>query len=246
MDVRAWFPKIPMIALALLLVSGCSGTKVTAKASSQLNKYQVHTIALIPFETMATPQAGEAAGPSFAVPSGVLRSDMVVGVPPTTDHYASQTHLVPAFAGEKITDLMWVNLRARSGLQLISPRQSARVAREISGGSAVEMVSTHKIAQRLRADAALSGKVLVYQERVGGRLGADPPAAVGFEVKLVASDGMVLWEGNYYERQRPMTEDLWGFIQRYGMFVTAEELAAYGAAELADAFPFGGAAGGAK
>ena len=83
----------------------------------------------------------------------------------------------------------------------------------------------------------------MYQERVGSRLGADPPAAVGFEVKLVAPDGMVLWVGNYYEKQRPMTEDFAGFIQRYGVFVTAEELAAYGAAELADVFPFGGAAG---
>ena len=94
--------------------------------------------------------------------------------------------------------------------------------------------------------AALSGKVLVYQERVGSRLGADPPAAVGFEVKLVAPDGIVLWEGNYYEKQRPMTEDFLGFVQRYGVFVTAEELAAYGAEELADAFPYGGAAGGGK
>ncbi len=36
-----------------------------------------------------------------------------------------------------------------------------------------------------------------------------------------------------------MTEDFVGFIQRYGMFVTAEELAAYGAAELAEALPIG-------
>lgn len=86
---------------------------------------------------------------------------------------------------------------------------------------------------------ALIGKVLLYQERVGSRLGADPPAAVGFEVKLVAPDGLVLWEGNYYEKQRPMTEDFRGFVQRYGMFVTADELAAYGASELAEAFPFG-------
>ena len=38
-----------------------------------------------------------------------------------------------------------------------------------------------------------------------------------------------------------MTEDFVGFIQRYGMFVTAEELAAYGAAELAEALPIGNA-----
>jgi hypothetical protein len=235
-----------VLSIVVLLLMGCSGMKITAKSSPQVGKYQVRTIALIPFETMATPQAIEASGPAFSVPSAVRRSDMTVGVPPTTDQSVRQTHRVPAFAGEKVTDLMWEKLKARSGLHLLSPNESARVGREISGVTATEAIPPHKIAQRLGADAALSGKVLVYQERVGGRLGADPPATVGFEVKLVAPDGMVLWEGNYYEKQRPMTEDLLGFIQRYGAFVTAEELAAYGAEELAEAFPYGGAAGGEK
>ena len=57
---------------------------------------------------------------------------------------------------------------------------------------------------------------------------------------------MVLWEGDYYEKQRPMTEDVLGFVQRYGTFVTAEELATYGATELAEAFPFGAASGEGK
>ena len=238
--------RVLLVPFALLLLAGCSGTKVTSKASSQLGKYPVRTIALIPFETIATPQAIEVSGPAFPVPSGARRSDMAVGVPPTTGQSVRQTHRVPASAGEKITELMWTKLKARSGLRLLSPDESVRVVREISAGTATEPISAHKIAQRLGADAALSGKVLVYQERVGSRLGADPPAAVGFEVKLVAPDGTILWEGNYYEKQRPMTEDFLGFVQRYGVFVTAEELAAYGATELADAFPYGGAAGEAK
>lgn len=96
------------------------------------------------------------------------------------------------------------------------------------------------LAKQLKADAALIGQVLVYQERSGSRLGADPPATVGFEVKLVAGDGQLLWVGNYYERQRPMTEDFMGFIQRWA-FVTAEELAQYGTGEILDQFPFGSA-----
>lgn len=244
--MRGWFSRVLVISIAALVVSGCSGTKVTAKASSQLSQYQVHKIALIPFETMATPQVVDASGPAFPVPSGARRSDMAVGGSPTTDQYVRRTHVVPPAAGEKVTDLMWSKLKARSGLQLLSPSESTRVARELSGGAAADTIPPQKIAQRLGADAALTGKVLVYQERVGSRLGADPPAAVGFEVQLVATDGKVLWAGNYYEKQRPMTEDFVGFIQRYGVFVTAEELAAYGAAELADAFPFGGAAGDSK
>ena len=62
---------------------------------------------------------------------------------------------------------------------------------------------------------------------------------MGFEAKVIAADGQVLWEGNYYERQRPMREDLMGFIQRRGVFVTAEELAAYGVEHMLNEFPFG-------
>lgn len=245
MSARA--PRILVILLLVLSTAGCSGNKVTTKSSAQAGKYQVHKVVLIPFETMATPQIIESTGPSFPVPSGVRRSDMAVGFPPTTDQAVRRTNVVPPGAGEKITDLMWAKLKAKPGLQVISPQDAIGAARDVSGGTAsAETVPPHKIAQRLKADAALSGKVLVYQERVGSRLGADPPAAVGFEVKLIASDGMVLWEGNYYEKQRPMTEDVLGFVQRYGTFVTAEELAAYGATELADAFPFGGAAGEGK
>lgn len=245
--MSTWIPRTLLILLSAVLTTGCSGTKVTTKASAQAGKYQVHNIVLIPFETMATPQAIETNGPSFPVPSGVRRSDMAVGVPPTTDQAVRRTNLVPPGAGEKITDLMWAKLKGKPGLQVISPQEAMGAARDLSRGStSVETIPAHKIAQRLKADAALSGKVLVYQERVGSRLGADPPAAVGFEVKLVAPDGMVLWEGNYYEKQRPMTEDVLGFVQRYGTFVTAEELAAYGATELAEAFPFGAAAGEGK
>jgi hypothetical protein len=95
------------------------------------------------------------------------------------------------------------------------------------------------VAKQLKADASLIGQVRVYQERVGGRFGASPPATVGFEAKVIAADGQVLWEGNYYEQQRPMNEDVMGFIQRWGMFVTAEELAAYGVEHMLHEFPFG-------
>lgn len=227
------------ISLAVVLMSGCSGSKVTTKTSPQVGKYQIHKIALIPFETMTTPQVMESPGPSFPVPSGARRSDMSVAVPPLTEQYARRTHLVPPEAGEKVTELMWNKLKARPGVQVISPGEVVAVMRELAGSATPESVPVHKIAQRLGADAALGGKVLVYQERVGSRLGADPPAVVGFEVKLVTPDGSILWEGNYYEKQRPMTEDFVGFIQRYGMFVTAEELAAYGAEKLAEDLPVG-------
>jgi hypothetical protein len=123
---------------------------------------------------------------------------------------------------------------------VLSPNEAAKMlgspapSQRSSGQSSAMMV-----AKQLKADASLIGQVLVYQERVGGRFGASPPATVGFEAKVVAADGQVLWEGNYYEKQRPMNEDVMGFIQRRGMFVTAEELAAYGVEHMLQEFPFG-------
>ncbi|MBX3236685.1 MAG: hypothetical protein KF814_11070 [Nitrospiraceae bacterium] len=231
--------RIGVLGLALTLVTGCSGAKVTSKAAPQLPQYRVHKVVLIPFDTLSTPQVLDLNGPAFPVPSGARRSEMSVGVPATTDRFDRPTHLVPPDAGEKITDLMWAKLKSKPGLEILSPSEASRAARDLAINETGRVAAAHKIAQRLSADGALVGKVLVFQERVGSRLGANPPAAVGFEVRLVASDGAVLWEGNYYEKQRPMTEDFVGFIQRHGVFVTADELAAYGAAELAEEFPYG-------
>jgi hypothetical protein len=147
---------------------------------------------------------------------------------------------VPSYAADKITQLFWNRLKSRDGLVVLSPSDLAKA----SSGNADQAKATQEavgaaIATRLKADAALVGQVLVFQERVGSRLGANPPASVGFEVKVVASDGIVLWIGNYYERQKPMTEDMLGFLQRWGAFVTADELAQYGVDEMLKTFPFG-------
>jgi len=123
---------------------------------------------------------------------------------------------------------------------VLSPSEAAKVlASRTTAQLPAGQSPAVTVAKQLRADASLIGQVLVYQERVGGRFGANPPATVGFEAKVVAADGQVLWEGNYYERQRPMTEDVAGFIQRHGVFVTVEELATYGVEHLLLEFPFG-------
>jgi hypothetical protein len=132
-------------------------------------------------------------------------------------------------------------LKNRQGLTVLSPTQSAKAAVRATEDTdkTVPERQAAGLAAALKADAALMGQVLVYQERSGSRLGANPPATVGFEVKAVAPDGQVLWVGNYYERQQPMTHDLVGYIQHGGVFVTAEELAEYGVDKVLKTFPFG-------
>ena len=229
-----------LVGLAVLMVAGCSGSKVTTKVSDELPRYQIRTIALVPFTTLSTPQVRDVAGSTFSSPAGVRMSDMAIAVPPTTDQPLSQTVTVPTSAGETVTQLLWSRLKVRQGVTVLAPSEAAKVlASHVTSQSMALQSPAMAVAKQLKADASLIGQVSVYQERVGGRFGASPPATVGFEAKVVAADGQVLWVGNYYERQRPMNEDMMGFVQRWGVFVTAEELAAYGVDHLLLEFPFG-------
>ena len=229
-----------MLTVLVLAVVGCSGSKVTTKASAELPRYQIRTIALVLFTTLATPQVRDVVDQTLSAPPGARRSDMAISVPPNTEQPLRQTVAVPTDAGDIVTQLLWSRLRTRQGVTVLPPSEAAKVLTSpaTSQPSAVQSPAV-TVAKQLKADASLIGQVLVYQERVGGRFGASPPATVGFEARVVAADGQVLWEGNYYERQRPMTEDFMGFIQRHGVFVTAEELASYGVDQMLLEFPFG-------
>lgn len=227
------------LAGVLLAGPGCSGAKVTTKSSNELLRYQIRTLALVPFTSLKTPQLHDQRNSYFSTPEGALGSDISIAGPPAAEVPSSQTATVPGYAEDKLTQLFWKRLQAKEGLRVLPPGDAAKVAASTAEAtkSTPEMAAAN-LAKRLNADAALVGRVLVFQERVGSRMGASPAAAVGFEVKVVAADGQVLWVGNYYERQRPMTEDFMGFIHRWA-FVTADELAQYGVDEVLNEFPFG-------
>ena len=229
-----------LLTVLMLVVVGCSGSKVTTRSSAELPRYQIRSIALVPFTTLATPQVSDVADRTFSVPPEVRRSDMAIAVQPDIQQVPRQTVTVPTGAGDIVTQLLWSRLKTRQGMTVLSPNEVAKAVgspapTQPSDGQSPAMM----VAKQLKVDASLIGQVRVYQERVGGRFGASPPATVGFEAKVIAADGQVLWEGNYYERQRPMTEDLMGFVQRRGVFVTAEELAIYGVEQMLLEFPFG-------
>ena len=230
-----------MLALPVLVGIGCSGSKVTTQVSSELTRYQVRTIALVPFTTLSTPQIRDPGDLFLSTPQSVRRSDISLGTPPSTEPQLRQTATVPEYAAEKVTQLFWTRLKNRQGITVSPPYESAKVMVSQTAGSekTTQEAEAASLAKKLKADAALIGQILVYQERSGSRLGASPPATVGFEVKAVAADGQVLWAGNYYERQKPMTQDFLGFIQHGGVFVTADELAQYGVDEVLKTFPFG-------
>jgi hypothetical protein len=239
---QGWYWVLTMASL-LALDIGCSGPKVTTQTSDELPRYQIQTIALLPFTSLGTPQVRDPADMYMSTPQSVKGSDISMGVPPGLETQLKQTTTVPAYAAEKVTQLFWTRLKNRLGVVVIPPAQAAIAKVAVQPAEQTAKATPERqaadVAARLKADAALMGQVLVYQERSGGKLGANPPATVGFELKAVATDGQVLWVGNYYERQKPLIQDFLGFVQHGGVFVTAEELAQYGADQVLKKFPFG-------
>lgn len=224
----------------LLAAAGCSGWKVSTDSSDLLPRYKVQSIALVPFAAITTPQVRDQGDFFFSTPESVRQQHMSLAIPSDVEPQPRQAAGVPAYAPERITQLFWKRLQSRAGVRLVPLGESAKVVTsEPALPKARPEAAAAAVARKLKADAVVIGFVSIYQERVGSRLGANPAASVGFEVKVVAADGQVLWAGNYYERQRPLTEDFLGFVQRFGMFVTAEELAEYGVDELLKEFPFG-------
>lgn len=230
------------LALALLVpvLGGCPPPKVQIQTFPSAEKYRVKTVVIMPFDTLSTPQLADPGTLDVPAPGGAKRSDISVTVPPLSERLDRLTITVPPYAAEKVANIVYRKLKKWEGIRVLSPDDAARAMKDL--GPTAKLVVPEQmarlVAERLSADAVLLGKVLVYKEREGSKLGADP-AAVGFEVKLVAADGETLWVGNYYEKQRPMNEDLLGFVHRWG-FVTAEELAEYGAEQVIQKFPFGG------
>jgi hypothetical protein len=165
---------------------------------------------------------------------------MTVSVPPAGERHAVQAAAVPEAAAEKVARSFYGKLKDWEGLNVFSPDDAAAALKKVEaeGGGIVPEQRAAAVAVKMSLDAAIVGRVVVYQERKGSKLGGET-AAVGFEVKLVAADGTTLWVGNYYEKQKPLTEDAKGSIERGFVFVTADELIEYGTARLAEQFPFG-------
>ncbi len=95
--------------------------------------------------------------------------------------------------------------------------------------------------QEFGVPAVVFGTVKRMRERANEAMGANKAASVWYEVTLVRAPGArPLWKTSFNETQRPLNENVFN-ASRYpggGMrWLTAEELAKWGAAEVAREFP---------
>jgi hypothetical protein len=91
------------------------------------------------------------------------------------------------------------------------------------------------------ADGVVTGDVTRFRDRTGQSLAAANPASVGFSVNLLdAPAARRLWGGTFEETQQPLTENLFNASRYPGggsRWLTAEELARWGAREMSKSMP---------
>ncbi len=221
---------------------GCVPPKVQTQASPHFAPSRISSIAVLPFQTIQTPQSkyGSTRGgvrdpeeirTQFRLPG----TDQVDGTESKKDLY-----VVSETAAHRITAKVVSALGNRPLLRVIGPPESLALEGKLSQEAQPSLKAmAQDVGTRLQVDGVLTGLVRTYRDREGSRLGAKP-AAVGFEVSLVRpSDGTVLWTGEFFEEQKPLTQDVVGFFEKGGGFITADELADLGVQKVMSAFPVG-------
>ena len=236
------------LGATLLLLWGCGACApetITIKSHPHFAARAINKVAIAPFRVVKseraislafrTPPPADLANPQIPQSLGSVSGSSVPGR--SRPIQASVPDSVP----DMIRHMVYSQLRLKPRIQVIPPETVEQILDSPGGSSqAQERRETARLlGQRLAVDAVLEGVIRVYREREGTKFAAHP-AAVGFEIRLIgARDGEVLWVGDYFEEQKPLTHDFKGFLERGGTFVTAEELARTGVVRVLQSLPLG-------
>lgn len=236
---------LPATLLLLWGCGACAPDTVTVKSHPRLASQVITKIAIVPFRVVKAkkgislafraPPPEDLANPQIHQSLGSVSGSSV----PSRSRPVQVS--VPDSVPGMIRHMVYSQLRLESGIQVISPETVGQVFDGLEGSAQAtnSRESARLLGERLDVDAILEGVVRVYREREGTKFAAHP-AAVGFEFRLVGvKDGKVLWAGDYFEEQKPLTHDFKGFLERGGTFVTAEELARTGVVRLLQSLPLG-------
>ena len=236
------------VSTTLILLWGCGACApdtITIKAHPQLASQTITKIAIVPFRVakreqgislaFRTPPPADLEHPQIHQSLGSVSGSSVPG----------RTRPIGVSVPDSVPDMIWrmvySQLRLKPRIQVISPETVGQILGSLEGSTRTQdrLETAQLLGQRLAVDAVLEGVVRVYREREGTKFAAHP-AAVGFEIRLVGTrDGKVLWVGDYFEEQKPLTQDIKGFLERGATFVTAEELARAGVVRVLQGLPLG-------
>ncbi len=241
-------PQFPALGFVCLVVGwwglavGCVPSKVQVQSAPQFDPAAISSIAVVPFQKIQVPQWGYGQAQAHVRDPEEIRTQFRLPGGDQGDQSSAQRdrYSVPDTAAKFITRRIESALASRSALRVIESDQVASAV-DLGGtqsGPALQTLAKD-VGHRLEVDAVLMGIVRTYREREGTRIGAKP-AAVGFEMFLVQpANGAVLWKGEFFEEQKPLTQDVVGFFEKSGGFVTAQELSEIGVEKVMETFPVG-------
>ena len=233
-----------VVWVVVLGLIGCAPDTVSVKTHPTFSPTSITVIGVVPF-TAAEGAPGVSQAVGKLPPPDVGNSDIQPSFsmsPGPIPHRSEVSKIsVPSGAEEKVTDMVYANLRLRPGVKVISPNEITqffqRYNLKYSRMKAQQLAQ--ELGKALSLDVVLVGQVRVYRERAGKTFAAIP-AAVGFDVQVInTKDGTVVWMGDYFEEQKPFTEDFQGMVERGGKWVTAEELARSGVKRVMQRLPIG-------
>ena len=233
-----------IVGVLALGIMGCAPDTVTVKTHPTFAPVSIKTVAVIPFTAIkGSPSVYQSLGnlPPPDVGSSEIRPSFSESASPVPHRPHSTQVSVPSVAAEKVTEMVYANLKLRPGLKTLSAYEVMQALKRTSlkPSKLLAPQLAQELGKVLSLDAVIVGQVRVYRERDGQKFAAIP-AAVGFDVQLInAKNGTVIWMGDYFEEQKPLTEDLKGFFERGGKWVTAEELARSGAKRVMERLPLG-------
>jgi hypothetical protein len=176
--------------------------------------------------------------PELAELRAPLRRIAVVPFSASALHRVEETGPPASVTAQLVARYVAEALEAR-GVEVVAPDDVAAMLAGAQGDQPV--------ARRLRdergADAIVRGEVTRWEPREGEAYGSFRPAAVGFRVTLQSAPaGRTLWSAEFDERQQALSENVLRAGQYPGggsRWLTAEELARWGAQQIVRALPLG-------
>lgn len=234
--------------LSLLLCAGCvacAPESVTIRSHPEFAPRTITTVAIAPFRALPGSRdvyqtVGRIPPPDLDNPE--IRQSLRAPTSPVPLRSRATKVSVLDFVPGMVQHMVYSQLNLNPHVRTIPPETVSQILNreDDSVRSRDPQAASRLLGQRLAVDAVVDGMIRVYREREGTRFGAAVTAAVGFELRLLnAQDGRVLWVGDYFEEQKPLTDDFTGFVKRGGEFVTAEELARSGVIRVLERLPLG-------
>jgi len=204
---------LTMLAVLLLAGASCQPPPVKGQAHPALRDRTITKIAVVPLAIASRVPTGE-------------------------EGFGTSAEVAATIVAHQLTEAL-----AARGMEVVAPSDVSRaLAAEGVDLAKIPLIEAARLAaEEFGADAIMTGRLLRWVEREGGARGAATPAAVGFEMALRAAPGGArLWNGTFDERQKPLGENVLVTSQYPGggtRWLTAEELARWGAGRLVDAIP---------